>query len=365
MAEGNLLMSRKAIERLKVMEGIKEKRVKQKGAAITLNITERQVRRVYKQYKEDGAAGITSKHIGAKSNRKTPKRKKDKIVSIIRKRYSDFGPTLAVEKLKEIEGIAVSRETARQWMIEEGIWETKSRKTRKVFQMRERRPRFGEMVQIDGSPHEWFEKRRSSCNLTVYVDDATGEFMELWFSEAETTEAYMETTLNYLVEYGLPRAFYSDKHSIFRVNQKDTVSRTELTQFGRALKTLGIELISAQTPQAKGRVERANKLLQDRLVKELRLRKINTIAEANDFLVEYKYELNKKFSVTARSPENGHRKVLHSPEELNRIFSLHHERTLSKNLSLQYDNTIYQIQTEGRGLTMRNAKATEIGRAHV
>jgi len=214
------------------------------------------------------------------------------------------------------------------------------------------------MVQIDGSPHEWFEKRRSSCNLTVYVDDATGEFMELWFSEAETTEAYMVTTLNYLVEYGLPRAFYSDKHSIFRVNQKDTVSGTELTQFGRALKTLGIELISAQTPQAKGRVERANKLLQDRLVKELRLQKINTIAEANDFLVEYKDELNKKFSVTARSPENGHRKVLHSPEELKRIFSLHHERTLSKNLSLQYDNTIYQIQTEGRGLTMRNAKVT-------
>ena len=353
-----LLMSKKEINRLGVIRDVGNKRMTQKEAGRQLNLSSRQVRRLLKRYKKEGVEGLISQKRGMASNNKISELRKEKILSLIKERYYDFGPTLATEKLDELHDIRISKETVRRWMISEDIWKAKSRKGKSYHPLRERRSRFGELIQIDGSPHDWFEGRRPKCNLTVFIDDATGEYMELFFSEMETTEAYMQTTLAYIAEYGRPRAFYSDKHSIFRINIPDPKNGATLTQFGRAVKTLDIDIISANTPQAKGRVERANKLLQDRLVKELRLEKIDTIEAANEFLKRYKEKLSNKFAVNARSSENAHRKVLHSKEELDLIFSNHDTRVISDNLEVQYQNTIYQLQIEGLGLTMRKSKMT-------
>ena len=351
-----LLMSKKEIDRLGVIRDVGEKRITQEEAGERLHLSSRQVRRLLKRYKKEGVEGLISQKRGMISNNKISESRKHEILSLIKQHYYDFGPTLATEKLDERHNIRISKETVRRWMILEDMWKAKSRKGKSYHPMRPRRSRFGELIQIDGSPHDWFEGRRPKCNLTVFIDDATGEYMELFFSETETTEAYMQTTLSYLAEYGRPRAFYSDKHSIFRINIPDPKNEATLTQFGRAVKTLDIEIIPANTPQAKGRVERANELLQDRLVKELRLRNISTIEEANEFLKEYKEIISNKFAVQARSPENAHRKVLHSKEELALIFSNHDTRVISNNLEVQYHNTIYQLQIAGLGLTMRKSK---------
>ena len=353
-----LLMSKKEVDRLSIIRDVGDKRMTQKEAGRQLNLSSRQVRRVLKRYKKEGAEGLISHKRGVTSNNKITESRKEKILSLIKEQYSDFGPTLATEKLDERHDIRISKETVRRWMISEDIWKAKSRKGKAYHPLRERRARFGELIQIDGSPHDWFEGRRPKCNLTVFIDDATGEYMELFFSESETREAYVQTTLMHFEEYGRPRAFYSDKHSIFKVNKPDPKNGATLTQLGRAMKTLDIEIITANTPQAKGRVERANETLQDRLVKELRIEEIDTIEAANEFLKTYKEKLSNKFAVNARSSENAHRKVLHSKEELDLIFSKHDTRVISKDLEVQYNNTIYHLQVEGLGLTMRKSKIT-------
>ncbi len=351
-------MSQKEIESVSVIRDLKLKRLSQKEAGKLLHLSERQIRRILKRYSKEGEKGLISRKRGKTSNRKISEELGKKVQQLLKEKYYGFGPTLAAEKLEELDDIVISRETVRQIMISENIWKAKAKKAKRVHQMRERRSRPGELIQIDGSPHEWFENRRPKCNLTVFIDDATGEFMELFFSESETTEAYMETMRRYISEYGIPIALYTDKHGIFRVNRADPKTGSNITQFGRAMKTLGIEIISAGTPQAKGRVERANQLLQDRLVKELRLRKINTIEEANKFLTEYKEMLSNKFAVKAKSCENAHREVQHSKEELDIIFSKHSLRTISNNLEIQYNNTIYQIKTESSGISMRKREIT-------
>lgn len=356
MAEELIYMSGKEIDRFTVILASVEGRMRRKEAAKTLRITDRQVRRLIERYKRIGKEAFVSRKRGAVSNNRISAAIRAEALSVISSRYYDFGPTLAAEKLREVHGITVSKETVRKWMIGDGLWKPEVTKRKSSHQMRERRSRYGEMIQIDGSPHDWFEGRREPCTLIVFIDDATNEFMELRFYETETTAAYMETTLIYLDEFGRPVAFYSDKHGVFRVNRKESLNGIECTQFGRAMKTLDIELINAHTPQAKGRVERANQLLQDRLVKELRLRKIDTIEAANKFLDEYRHELNDKFAVKAKSPENAHRVVLHDKRELDLIFSIHSERIISRNLEVQYKNTVYQIQTESSGLSMRGGK---------
>lgn len=359
--EALLLMSKKEINRLNVIRDLQSRRLSQKEAGKMLNICDRQIRRLLKRYEEEGAKGLISRKRGKVSNNRLSEELKADVLFLIQEHYFDFGPTLAAEKLDELHNIVISKESVRQIMIGENIWKSKTKKDKKAHQMRKRRTRFGELIQIDGSPHDWFEGRRPECNLTVFIDDATGEFMELFFSETETTEAYMETTRNYITEYGLPRAFYSDKHGIFKVNKPDPRTGDNRTQFGRAMKTLGVELICANTPQAKGRVERANQLLQDRLVKELRLRGIDTIEEANVFLKEYKEVLSNKFAVKPASPENAHREVPFTDEELDEIFSKHSVRIISRNLEVHYKNTVYQIQIESSGLSMRggNIKVCE------
>ena len=346
-------MSQRELTRLEVIQRVKQKTLKQRQAAELLLITVRQVKRLCKAYQSNGAAGLISKRRGRPSNNRLPEKTINKATRLLRSRYPDFGPTLAAEKLA-IEGVSLSIETVRQLLIGEGLWKVKCVRRPVIHQLRERRARCGELVQIDGSPHDWFEGRAPKCTLLVFVDDATSRLMYLQFVAAETTFNYFAGVRSYLTEFGKPLAFYSDKFGVFRVNIPNALSGTGLTQFGRALKELDIELICAHSPQAKGRVERANQTLQDRLTKELRLRGLSSLAAANAYLPEFIAAYNERFAVVPRSSESAHR-PLSKAEDLERVLTLCERRTLSKNLTLSYNNVIYQIKTKRPAYTMRGA----------
>ena len=349
-------MSHQEIDRLKIVQQINDSRLTQKEAANQLQLTVRQVKRLVRRYKDNGAEGLISKHRGKVANNRIPETVKNKALELIRTTYPDFSPTFAHEKLTELHQLSFSVETLRRWMIDAGIWQSKAIKKARIHPSRPRRSQRGELIQIDGSPHAWFEERGESCTLIVFIDDATSDLVGLHFAPTETTKAYMETLANYLNQFGRPVSLYSDKHSIFRVNHANCEG--ELTQFSRALKTLDIEAIHANTPQAKGRVERANKTLQDRLVKELRLQNISTIKEANQYLPTYMKQYNQKFGVEPRSSTDAHRKVLHNETEINQILSIHHQRKLTKNLSCQLNNVEYQIMTKTKGYRLRQSYVT-------
>ncbi len=279
-------------------------------------------------------------------------------LDLIQEKYADFGPTLAHEKLVELHGLKLSDESVRRLMIQEGIWKPKRAKQPRAHPMRERRACFGELVQIDGSEHAWFEDRGPKCTLLVYIDDATGQLMELWFVPQETFLGYCETTRHYLECYGKPVAFYSDKHGIFRVNQERPLGLSSgLTQFGRAMQELDVQIICANSPQAKGRIERANLTLQDRLVKELRLRGISDMQAGNAYLPEFRADFNRRFAVAPRSTHDAHRPLLKT-DYLDVILTHQENRTLSKNLTAQYKHVVYQIQTNRPGYALRNAQVT-------
>jgi transposase len=346
-------MSQRELTRLEVIQRVKRKTLKQRQAAELLSLSVRQVKRLCKAYQGSGAAGLISKRRGLPANNCLPEKTINKVRQLLRSRYHDFGPTLATEKLA-IEGVSLSVETVRQLLIGEGLWKAKAVRRPVIHQLRERRARWGELVQIDGSPHDWFEGRAPKCTLLVFVDDATSRLMYLQFVEAETTFNYFAAVRSYINEFGKPLAFYSDKFSVFRVNIPNALSGTGLTQFGRALKELDIELICAHSPQAKGRVERANQTLQDRLTKELRLRGLCRVAAANAYLPEFIAAYNERFAVAPRSPESAHR-ALAKGEDLERVLTLCERRTLSKNLTLSYNNVIYQINSKRPAYTMRGA----------
>jgi len=316
------------------------------------------VRRLAREYRLRGINALIHGNRGKVSNRKIRETTKQQGIALVRQHYPDFGPTFATEKLAEQHGITVSSETLRQWMISDGLWQSKRKKKAASHPMRERRPRVGELVQIDGSPHDWFEGRAAKCTLIVFIDDASSRLLDLQFHPTETTQAYMDSLKRYLKRYGRPVALYSDRHSIFKVNVADATSGEQITQFGRALKTLDVESISANSPQAKGRVERANQTLQDRLIKEMRLAGISSMAEGNAFLEQYMQHHNRKFAVQPASGDDAHRGVLHDERELDLIFSIHHKRKLTKDLNLQYHNTVYQLKVKGIGYAMRGASVT-------
>jgi len=278
-------MSKKELSRLEVMKRLEEKRLKQKEAAEMLGVSVRHIKRLLRAYRQDGAAGLVSKRRGKAGNHRLAEEVIDQARDLLYARYADFGPTLAHEKLTEKHGLKISRESVRKLMIAEGLWKPKQLKVPPVHQMRERRACYGEWVQIDGSPHAWFEERGRSCTLLVFIDDATGQLGELLFVPRETFFGYAQAVRHYLVQYGKPVAFYSDKHGIFRVNQPRPLGlSTGLTQFGRAMQDLEIQILRANNPQAKGRGERVNQTLQDRLVKELRLEGISDMDTANLYL---------------------------------------------------------------------------------
>jgi hypothetical protein len=338
-----LVMSRKEIDRMAVLRNLAEKRLTVSEAAVQLRLCRRQVLRLAEAYKAHGLSALMSRRRGRPSNRSYPGALRAKALAIIHERYADFGPQLASEKLAALHDIHLSRETVRSWMMAEGLWKNRKQRMKAVHQPRHRRDSVGELVQIDGSDHLWFEGRGPRCTLLVYIDDATSRLMHLQFVETESTFDYFAATRTYIDRYGKPIAFYSDKHATFRVNKKDAVGGDGMTQFGRALHELNIDIICANTSQAKGRVERANQTLQDRLVKELRRAGVSTIASGNAFLPQFMAAHNARF---AKAPFND--KDLHRPladhDDLDDSFAWKEERTVSTSLTLQYDKVIFILE---------------------
>ncbi|MCS5798108.1 ISNCY family transposase [Klebsiella pneumoniae subsp. pneumoniae] len=293
-------------------------------------------------YRTDGATAFASSRRGRPANNRIDEETRCKALDLIRCHYSDFGPTLATEKLAERHHIHLSVETVRNWMTADGLWRPHSRRRTRVYQPRYRRDCLGELVQIDGSHHDWFEGRAPKCCLLVFMDDATGRIMHLRFGETESAFDYMLATREYVEKHGKPLAFYSDKHGIFRVNH--AAGSKSGTQFGRVLHDIGVELICANSPQAKDRVERANKTLQDRLIKEMRLNKISSIEEANAWLETFIVNFNQRFAKTPKYPKNLHRPVAETIVDLDDIFSWQETRKLSKSLTFRYDKMIYLVE---------------------
>jgi hypothetical protein len=338
-------MSHTELDRFGVITRVRERRLTQVEAARILDLGVRQVQRLCVAMAQQGADGLVSRKRGRLSSRRFPDQFRRAILTLISAHYSDFGPTLASEKLLERHGIEVSNETVRKLMIEAGTWQTRAQRKPKVQQPRLRRPCFGELIQIDGSDHRWLEDRAKPCVLLVFIDDATGQLVAMHFCHAESTFEYMNVTKRYLLEYGKPVAFYSDKHAVFRVNKAGGTRGEGITQFGRALHDLNIESICANSPAAKGRVERANGTLQDRLVKELRLAGISSIVDGNAFLESFRRDYNARFGRAPASDHDAHRELIRAERvRIDDIFSWQESRAVTRSLTLQYDKVVYLIK---------------------
>lgn len=338
-------MSKRELGRLDLIQRIEAKDIGVTAAARLMGLSRSQVHRLLAGYRERGAAALISTRRGKRSNRALPDVHRELAIAIIAERYADFGPTLAAEKLSELHDLTVSKETIRKWMIAAGFWTTKADR-RRIYQPRNRRDCLGELVQIDGSPHAWFEDRGPKCALLVFIDDATSAIMHLRFCPSESTFDYMAAFRAYVGEHGKPVAFYSDKHSIFRTPKaarKTSGDQEGMTQFGRMLDELNIDIICANTPQAKGRVERANRTLQDRLVKELRLQGIDTIEDANGFAPAFMEDFNRRFAKPAKNPKDVHR-PLAPHDDLNGSACVKHQRTVSNSLTVIYDRVLFILE---------------------
>lgn len=331
-----LEMSGKERDRLVLLRQVEQGMLSQMQAAKLLNITDRQVRKLLRKIEMEGDKGVVSKKRGKASNNQMPESLKEEALRILGDELKGFGPTLATEKLEELWAIKISKETARLWMIGANLWHVKSKK-RKVHKSRLRRACFGELIQGDGSHHRWFGEDNDMVNLTVLIDDATGKLTGLHFSKEETLAAYFVAMEQHIERYGRPRALYTDRSAICQVRQGES-----LTQFHKALLDLEIELILANSPQAKGRVERANRTLQDRLLKELRLRGINNTTDANLYLPEFMEAFNEKFSREPRNTVNVHRPL--EGLDLTAILRQREVRTLSASCVFQYDSQFYEVQ---------------------
>jgi hypothetical protein len=360
--EGRMPMSINDLERLQILTDVKEKRLKQSKGARKLGISPRQFRRLLRRFRAEGPKGVISRKVGSSGNRSLSQEKKDLILDFCKQKdHHDFGPTLTQEYLAENGSLVVSVTAVRNVMIENGLWHPNTIRELKVHPLRPRRPKIGELIQLDGSEHDWFEGRGPRCTLLVFIDDATSKTMHLKFVKSENTFDYLEATREYVEKHGRPETFYPDKHGVFRVNHEGALSGDGRTQFGRALEELDIELICANSPQAKGRVERRNRDFQNRLIKAMRIAKICDIEAANAFLPSFLDKFNQKFAKAPLDPQNAHRPLL-STQNLDRIFCLKETRQISKNLTLQYNNVIYQVFADRREYALRKAKVTILER---
>ncbi|WP_394182290.1 ISNCY family transposase [Yoonia maritima] len=353
-------MSERELNRVEVLAQVDDGRLSVDNAANMLDLTRRQIFRLLKRYRQDGASAIRHKARGKPPNNRIHHAKRDYALNLIKESYADFGPTLAAEMLAERHGFKVSRETVRKWMQEDGLW--LSRKQRRTFhQPRLRRECFGELIQIDGSDHRWFEDRAGPCTLLVFIDDATSTLMELRFVESESTFTYFDALESYLLKHERPVAFYSDKHSVFRV-AKPSKHMTGMTQFGRALAELNIEILCANSSQAKGRVERANRTLQDRLVKELRIAGVSNMDDGNMFLAGFVERYNAKFAKAPARPDNLHRALNVEPDRLAEIFCLRDKRYVTKDLTIKYDRKRIKLEVNdlSRGLVGKYVDVYEL-----
>lgn len=343
--EGIIKMSQKELKRLHIIRKVIERVITQQEGSQTIGLSRRQVCRIVKRINEEGDKGIIHKLRGRISNRRIPEEIRGAVIGVYRWKYSGFGPTLATEKLLEEESIQISEETLRKWLIEEGI-EYPRRKKRPHRQWRQRKQHFGQMVQMDGSHHDWFEGRGSKCVFMGYIDDATGMVFGRFY-EYEGTIPAMDSFKLYIESYGIPLSVYVDKHSTYKSTAKPTIedelnNTKPLSEFERALKELGVEVIHAHSPQAKGRIERLFGTLQDRLVKEMRLKGIKTIEEANEFLEQYLPVYNKRFSIAPEKNEDMHM-PLSKGLNLDSILCIKEKRTLRNDFTVAYNNKLYQI----------------------
>lgn len=341
-----IIMSQKELKRLHIIKKVLAEELKQVEVVDILGLGIRQVGRTVQRVREEGDKGIIHKSRGRQSNRAIPQKVRDKIIELYKDKYKGFGPTFAVEKLLELDKIKISDETLRQWLIKEGLWE-RSRKNRKHRRWRERKCYFGQMSQVDGSHHDWFEGRGPKCVLMLYIDDATNTVFARFY-EYEGTIPAMDSFKRYIKKYGLPQSIYVDKHSTYKSCAKPSIedelnNRKPLSQFERALEELGVKVIHAHSPQAKGRVERSFKTFQDRLVKEMRLKKISSIEEANEFLKYYLPIFNQRFSVEAAKKADLHR-PLPKNINLNTILCIKTKRALRNDFTIAHHKILYQIE---------------------
>ena len=306
-------------------------------AAELMELSVRQGRRLWKRFKSSGDAGLVHGLRGRSSNRRLPQELRDRIVKRHQERYADFGPTLACEKLSE-EGLTVSPDTLTAFLKERHLWQRRRRRGRHR-QRRERRASFGMMIQMDGSHHDWFEGRDIPCVLMVLIDDASNRTFARFY-RAETTEAAFDAFGRWIRRYGVPRSLYVDRHSIYR----DEDHPEKPTQFGRAMKELGVELICANSPQAKGRVERRNAVFQDRLVKEMRLRNISDMDQGNALLEKlFLSDLNRRYAIEPRHSADLHRQV--DPGVLlEEVLCVQEERVVGKDWCVRWRNQWLQIE---------------------
>ena len=341
-----LLMDQGDLKRLSIIEKVIEKRITQIEAGGILELSDRQIRRVVRRVEEEGKKGVLHKSRGKPSGRATPEETREKALKLCRERYVGFSPTLASEKLFERDKIHISRELLRSWFIEESI-PYKNRKGREHRKWRQRKASFGEMLQMDGSEHKWFEDRGSICVLMGYIDDATNEVYARFY-EYEGTMPAMKVFKGYIRKYGLPLSVYLDKHSTYKSNKKPSIedelnNTISLSQFGRALSELGVNLIYADSPQAKGRIERLFRTFQDRLIKEMRLAGVKDIEEGNEFLEKYLPVYNKRFGVEPAKSDNMHRPIPKGTN-LNKILCVRTPRFLRNDFTVAHKRRMYQVE---------------------
>lgn len=355
-------MSTKDANKAIVIGQILEKKLSQKEAAIRLKLSTRQIRRLTRRVQLQGPLAVVHKGKGRSSYRKISDTMRHKILGLLEEKYPDFGPTLAAEKLYEIEGIKISNEYLRKLMISSGKWKAKQKRI-VIHQQRNRRAQYGELIQIDGSHHAWFEDRAPKCVALVFVDDATSRLQKVYFCSSENLHNYFFAMHEYVQQYGCPLETYTDRHSVFTINHMRGGEKKGQTQFARMLYDLNITQNLANSPQAKGRVERMNRVLQDRLVKEFRIANISSINEANAFMNKYITDYNKKFAKPATLEADRHRELTSEQKgNLEYIFAIQDNRKVSKALTVQYENAVYAISQVRaiRTLRKRGVKVYEL-----
>ena len=359
MPEERISMSQPERERLKVLQQMEQGHWTQMEGAQRLRLSSRQVRRIQRRVAAEGDGGVIHRLRGRPSNRKIPEKVQTRVLAEVRRRYADFGPTLAAEHLAA-EGMEVSRETLRRWMSAAGLWRSRRRRLRAIHVWRERRAAFGELVMMDSSPFRWLEDRRSGLQLIALIDDASSR---VWarFAEHDSTEENLRTLRGWLQRHGRPLALYTDKNSLFVTSrpvqwQEQLRDQPARTQFGRALHELGIEWIAAHSPQAKGRIERLFRTLQDRLVKEMRLRGIETLEQANYYLQStFLPWWQQRFARLARDPRDAHRR-LERKQRLEQILSIREKRLVSPDHTVSWQGRRWGLRRDQVCAGLRGAR---------
>lgn len=359
-----LRMSGKERQRLVELEAVRRGEQTLATAGRRLGVSYRQAKRIWRRWREAGDAGLVHRSRGRPSNRTKPDSVHQRCLELYRERFEGFGPTLAAEQLAR-EGLVVDHETLRRWLLAEGLWQV-SRRRPKHRTWRPRKEAFGELVQLDGSHHDWFERGDGSRDcLMGMIDDATGVRLSL-MDEAETTEAAMRVLWRWIKRYGIPRSLYVDGKNAYLADRDPTVAEQlagepALTVFGRACHKLGIEIVKASSPQAKGRVERSFGVYQDRLVKQIRLEGLSTHQEVNARLESFDEELTERFAVPPVSGRDVHRPV---PEglDLADVFVFEDTRTIQNDWTVRHQNVWYQITGPKRRLPPAKQKVTVVRR---